>query len=208
MAEIEYFYSAHSAFAYLGSSLFMTIARAAGRRIAHRPIDLRRVVAETGAVPFGNRSKAHIAYFFGREIERWSEARGAPTIPGIPTHHAKDPALANGMLIAGLGCGVEIDHLAHAMLEAHWRDDADLSDRLTLTAIGHAVGIDPEPLLDVALFTRGARSLSHQYRRGDPPLCVWFADLCGRWRYVLRPGSAGDGRTRVGTALSQEMVER
>ena len=147
MADIEYFYSAQSAFAYLGSARFMTIAKAAGRRIAHRPSGLRRVVAEAGSVPFGKRSRPHIAYFFGREIERWSEARGAPTIPGIPTHHAKDPALANCMLIAGLGCGIGIDHLAHAMLEAHWRDDANLADRPTLAAIGRVVGIDPESLL-------------------------------------------------------------
>jgi 2-hydroxychromene-2-carboxylate isomerase len=151
MAEIEYFYSAHSAFAYLGSARFMTIAKAAGRRIAHRPIDLRRVVAESGSVPFSKRSKAHVAYFFGREIERWSEARSAPTLSGIPTHHAKDPALANGMLIAGLGRGIDIDRLAHAMLEAHWRDDADLADRPTLAAIGRAVGVDPESLLDGVL---------------------------------------------------------
>ena len=194
MADIEYFYSAQSAFAYLGSARFMTIAKAAGRRIAHRPIDLRRVVAEAGSVPFGKRSKAHIAYFFGREIERWSEARGAPTIPGIPTHHAKDPALANCMLIAGLGCGIGIDHLAHAMLEAHWRDDANLADRPTLAAIGRAVGIDPESLLG-------------KYRRGDQSLRVRFADLCGRRRYVLRPGSTGDGRTGVGATLSHEMVQ-
>jgi 2-hydroxychromene-2-carboxylate isomerase len=150
MAEIEYFYSAHSAFAYLGSARFMMVARAAGRRIVHRPIDLRRVVAEVGSVPFGKRGEAHIAYFFGREIERWSEQRGAPTKPGIPTHHSNDPALANGMLIAGLGSGIDIDCLAHAMLEAHWRDDADLADRPTLAAIGRAVGIEPEPLLDGA----------------------------------------------------------
>jgi 2-hydroxychromene-2-carboxylate isomerase len=131
----------------------MMVARAAGRRIVHRPIDLRRVVAEVGSVPFGKRSEAHIAYFFGREIERWSEQRGAPTKPGIPTHHSNDPALANGMLIAGLGSGIDIDCLAHAMLEAHWRDDADLADRPTLAAIGRAVGIEPEPLLDGAFST-------------------------------------------------------
>ncbi len=150
MAEIEYFYSAHSAFAYLGSQRFMAIAKTAGRRVVHRPIDLRRVVPESGSLPFGKRSKAHIAYFFGREIERWSEARGAPTMPGIPTTHAKDPGLANRMLIAGLGRGIDINGLSHAMLEAHWRNDADLSDRSTLAAIGRDVGIDPEPLLDDA----------------------------------------------------------
>jgi 2-hydroxychromene-2-carboxylate isomerase len=129
----------------------MTIANAAGRRIAHRPIDLGRLLTEVGAVPFGKRSKAHVAYFFGREIERWSEARGAPTMLGIPTHHAKDPGLANCMLIAGLGHGINIDHLAHAMLEAHWRDDANLADRPTLAAICRAAGVDPESLLDAAL---------------------------------------------------------
>ena len=46
MKVIEYFYAAHSAFAYLGSARFMAIAAASGRKIAHRPVDLRRVVAE------------------------------------------------------------------------------------------------------------------------------------------------------------------
>ena len=54
------------------------------------------------------------------------------------------------MLIAGLGRGIDIDRLAHAMLEAHWRDDADLADRLTLASIGRSVGVDPDSLLDRA----------------------------------------------------------
>lgn len=149
--EIEYFYAAHSAFAYLGSARFMAIAAAAGRRISHKPVDLRRVVAEAGAVPFGRRSKPHAAYFFGREIERWSEERGAPWIGRIPTHHAKDITLPNGMLIAGIARGLNVDRLAHALLEAHWRDDADLADRSSLAAIGQSAGIDPTPLLDAAL---------------------------------------------------------
>ena len=149
--EIEYFYAAHSAFAYLGSGRFMAIAAAAGRRIAHKPVDLRRVVAEAGAVPFGRRTRAHAEYFFGREIERWSEERGAPWIGRIPTHHAKDITLPNGMLIAGIARGLDVDRLAHALLEAHWRDDADLADRASLAAIGQSAGIDPTPLLDAAL---------------------------------------------------------
>jgi len=151
MPEIEYFYAAHSAFAYLGSARFMQIAKAAGRRIRHKPVDLRRVVAEAGAGSFGKRSKAHVAYYFGREIERWSEHRGAPIIGRIPTHHAKDITLPNGVLIAALERGIDIDRLAHAMLEQHWRDDADLSDPATLAAIARSVGLDPVPLLDNAL---------------------------------------------------------
>jgi len=128
---IEYFYGAHSAFAYLGSRRFSEIARAAGRKIVHRPIDLSRVVEQV-TIPFSKRTAAHRAYYFGREITRWSEERDAPVLGRTPTHHSNDIAFANCTLIAGLSQGLNVDRLAHVFLEAHWRDDADLADRSTL----------------------------------------------------------------------------
>ena len=151
MSEIEYFYSAHSAYAYLGSARFIAIARAANRRIAHRPMDLRKVVAVTGPGSTNGLTPERRSYFSGREIERWAEFRAAPVMQGIPTHHDKDMTLSNGMLIAGLLQGIDIDQLAHCMLEAHWRDDADLADKKTLIQLGNGAGVDPEPLLDAAL---------------------------------------------------------
>lgn len=151
MSEIEYFYSAHSAYAYLGSTRFMEIARAAKRRIAHKPMDLRKVVAITGPGSTNGLTPERRSYFSGREIERWAEFRAAPIMQGIPTHHDKDMTLSNGMLIAGLRQGIDIDQLAHCMLEAHWRDDADLADKTTLIQLGNSAGVDPEPLLDAAL---------------------------------------------------------
>lgn len=151
MTMIEYFYTAHSAFAYLGSARFMEIAREAGRRIDHRPIELGKVVAAGGAGSTRERSTAHRAYYFGREIERWAEERDAPVIGRSPTHHLKDMTLPNGMLIAGLLQEVDIDRLAHRLLEAHWRDDADIADPETLDALGNEIGLDPRPLLDAAM---------------------------------------------------------
>ena len=151
MADIEYFYTAHSAFAYLGSARFMEIARAANRRIVHRPIELHRVVEAGGAGSTRSRGPAHRAYYFGREIERWAEYRNTPVVSGMPTHHHNDMALANGMIIAALRLGENVDRLAHAMLEAHWRDDADLADHDTLAALGRYADIDPEAPLAVAL---------------------------------------------------------
>jgi 2-hydroxychromene-2-carboxylate isomerase len=150
MPEIEYFYSAHSAFAYLGSARLMDIASAAGRIIVHRPVDLMRVMVESGAGSTRKRGDRHRAYYFGREIERWAQWREAPVMDGIPTHHQNDTALCNGMLIAGIEQGINIDLLAHAMLEAHWRDDADLADRDTLAGLARAVDLDPAPLFDAA----------------------------------------------------------
>jgi 2-hydroxychromene-2-carboxylate isomerase len=150
MNEIEYFYAAHSAFAYLGSARLTEIARASGRTLTHRPFDLRRVMDEVAAAPFRSRSEAHLAYYFGREIDRWAEYRNAPCVGHTPTHHRNDYTLANCMLVAGAAQGLCVDALAHAMLQAHWRDDADLADRPTLVDITRSAGFDAEALMTAA----------------------------------------------------------
>lgn len=151
MSNLEYFYSAHSAFAYLGSARLMAIATAAGATIVHKPVNLLRVMVESGAGSTRERGDRHRDYYFGREIERWAEWRNAPVVTGMPTHHYNDTTLCNGMLIAGIQQGHNVDQLAHRMLEAHWREDADLADRETLTRLANEVDLNPIPLLDAAL---------------------------------------------------------
>lgn len=149
-SEIEYFYSAHSAFAYLGSARLMEIAAAAGRRIDHRPVDLNRVIAAVGSTAFLERTPAQRNYFFVREMDRWAEIRGAPVMVGRPTHHDKDMTLPNCFLIAGVAAGLNIDRLAHVLLESHRRDNTDLTDEPTLTALAASVDLDAAPLLAAA----------------------------------------------------------
>jgi 2-hydroxychromene-2-carboxylate isomerase len=146
-AGIEYFYAAHSAFAYIGSARFMAIARAAGRRILHRPFDLGAVMAAVGSPGFSERSAAYRAYFFGREIARWAEYRGVPIINHRPSHHDNDIAPANRMIIAADRLNGQADALAHALLEAHWRDDADLADEHTLAQRASSLGLEAATLL-------------------------------------------------------------
>jgi 2-hydroxychromene-2-carboxylate isomerase len=189
VAKLEYFYSAHSAFAYLGSARLMQIAGAAGAPIVHKPVDLDRVVGAVGSTAFAQRPPAHRAYYFGREIERWAEQRGVEIMRGLPTHHRKDMTLPNGMLIAGIRQGRNVDRLAHAMLEAHWRDDADIADRETLAGLARSVG--------------GAR---RQHQRSHRPVGVRLADLFRRRRHVLRPGPSGDGRARAAPALQRRLA--
>ena len=151
MSTIEYFYSGHSAFAYLGSARLQAIAQTSGAEIVHKPIDLHVVLEAIGASNFAGRTAAHKKYYFKREIDRWAEFRSAPVLGRRPTYHDNATNLCNGMLIAGLQQGLDIMALAHAMLEAHWRDDADLADRETLAELAGKVGVDPEPLLLAAL---------------------------------------------------------
>jgi len=147
---IEYFYAAHSAFAYLGSARLASIAQAADCLIIHKPFDLRRVLAQNGAQPFAQRSRAHLDYFFGRELDRWSEERNAPIMGHLPTHHRNDSTLPNCLIIAALLAGLNVDRLVHALLEGHWRDDADLADRATLSDLATGAGYDAEALLVAA----------------------------------------------------------
>ena len=155
MATIEYFYAAHSAFAYLGSRRFYEIVATSGSTIIHRPYDLRRGMLGVGSILTRDRTPGHRAYFFGREIERWSEQRDAPIMSRRPTHHDNDITLPNCVLIAAQVLGAarganNVDTLAHALLQAHWRDDANLADATTLAALARGVGLDPVPLLAAA----------------------------------------------------------
>ena len=150
MSDIEYFYGANSAFAYLGASRLMEIAQAAGRRITHKPVNLGAVVAAAHPQGFADRSPAHRAYYFAREIERWAEYRGVSVKGGIPSNHRNDTTLANSMLIAAAMQDKNADQLALAMMQAHWRDHADLSDQDVLVELAKSVELDAKVLLEAA----------------------------------------------------------
>ncbi|MCT4610644.1 MAG: DsbA family protein [Pelagimonas sp.] len=150
MPIIEYIYSAHSAFAYLGSKELSTICSEHQVTLIHKPILLSPVVEAQGSLPFTARTQAHVDYFFGREIERWAEYRNVPIIDYRPTHHDNDYSVASGMILALGESGPQTDQMAHRLLEAHWRDDADLSCLQTLGAIATELGYDAKGLLERA----------------------------------------------------------
>ena len=147
MAIIEYFYATHSVYAYLGASKFNTITSGSDHIIIHKPYNLPEAITGIGSTNIGDRTEAHLDYFFRREIERWSEYREVPIKTFLPTHHFNSLVPSSAMIIAGIELGVEIDALAHAMMKFHWLYDADLADKETLKTIANSIGIDPIPLL-------------------------------------------------------------
>ncbi len=137
-------------FAYLGATRLAEIAQATGRKIVHRPVTLNEVVEVHHAQGFKGRSKAHYPYFFGREIERWGEYRDVPFKGGVPSSHSNDTSLASRILIAAAQQDHGADRLAHAMMQAHWRDHGDLADQAMLEGLIDAVGMDADALVSVA----------------------------------------------------------
>lgn len=142
MTGLEYFYSAHLGYSYLGSALFMETSWAANRPITYRPIDLCWPRDGDNPGPTNGLTPARRDYFSGHEI-----------------------ALSNGMLIAGLLQGVNIDQLAHCQLQGYWRNDADLADGPTLARLGAQAGIDPTPFLAAARSGRSRPSTRKIPRR-------------------------------------------
>jgi 2-hydroxychromene-2-carboxylate isomerase len=163
MAEIEYFYGANSAFAYLGMARLIEIAQDTGRRIIHRPVKLGDVVGAARPQGFKGRSPEHYAYYFGREIERWAEHRDLAVKGGIPANHGNSTTLANTMLIVAAAEAQKPDQLAFAFMQAHWRDHADLGDEATLRALATGLELDADALVaaangDAALATLAANT--------------------------------------------------
>lgn len=150
MPIVEYFYSAQSAFACLGHKRLLEIVDSAGAELVHRPMELGAVVGAAHPNGFADRSPAHRAYYFGREIERWAEYRGVPFKGGIPANHRNATVLANSMLIAASQTDHGADALAGAFMQSHWCDHADLADEAHLLAMCAKLGLDGAALLAAA----------------------------------------------------------
>jgi len=147
MPQIDYYYSAHSTYAYLGAQALYEICKKRGAQLVHRPILLSPVMEAAGGLPFAGRTRAHVDYFFGREIERWAEWRDVPVIQHRPTFHDNPLDLPNGMIIAAQKAGEGADELSFAILQAHWRDDADHADPDTLAELANGLGLNADKLL-------------------------------------------------------------
>lgn len=148
---IEYFYSAHSAFAYIGHQKLLDIREAHGCELVHRPIALSPVVEAVRGLPFDARTQHHVDYFFGREIERWAEIREVEILRHRPTHHDNSLNLSNGLLIVAIQRGVDIDALSLAVLRAHWLHDIDLNDADQLKQVAASVSSDYAEYVDEAM---------------------------------------------------------
>ena len=193
MPRIDYFYSAHSAYAYLGAQALYDICARQNAELIHRPITLSPVVEAAGGLSFAARSQAHVDYFFGREIERWAEWRGVEIISDRPTYHDAPYDLANALIAAAQKNG-RADALSLAVLQAHWRDDADLSDEATLRSTVAEMGFDP----DVLMATAQSIQIQDELAANTRDAIEW--QLFGSPTYIVE-GDAFYGQDRL------EMVE-
>ncbi len=147
---VQYWFSTASPWAWLGSRRFIDLAAQAQALVEVLPIDLGVVFADTGGVPFHQRSPARQSYR-QLELSRWSRRLEVP-INLVPRFYPVDRAPSSKLLIAARIEGLDAHTLSHAILQAVWVQDRNIADWETLDAVANEAGLgrDAQALVRLA----------------------------------------------------------
>ena len=145
---IDYYFSMHSPWAYIGHVPFMEAARRHNVKITYKPISLSNVFAETGGVPVTKRHPARLCYRI-LELQRWREKRGLKF-----NLHAKfwpfAAAAADQFAVAVAAAGHDPDPFLRRAFAALWEEEQNLADDATLTGLANAEKLPGAELLAAA----------------------------------------------------------
>jgi 2-hydroxychromene-2-carboxylate isomerase len=146
----QYFFAAHSPWAYLGHERLIAIAHKHGVQIEVKPCDLGKVFGVSGGLPLAKRAPQRQAYRLV-ELARWSEYLGIPLKPQ-PVFFPVSPDLANKMIVAARQAhGTEAAlTLAGAIMRGLWAEDKNIADEATLVQVAATAGMDGAALLAAA----------------------------------------------------------
>jgi 2-hydroxychromene-2-carboxylate isomerase len=146
----QYFFAAHSPWAYLGHERFVALAQKHGVQVDLRPCDLSKVFGASGGLPLAKRAPQRQAYRLV-ELARWAEYLGMP-LKTQPQFFPVSPELANKMIVAArLAHGTEVGlTLAGAIMRALWAEDRNIGDEATLVQIAGGCDLDGKALVKSA----------------------------------------------------------
>jgi len=145
---IEYFYSAYSAYAYIGHHHFLLLAEKAGRVVVHRPFDLMKCLNAIGYHPLNERTQASLDYQFGRQRDRWSEYRQVEMPKETPSSHNNGAEIADLILIAAKGLKLDVEMISSEFMQSHWLHNLDLNDAYAVGEKLKSIKLDAEMLME------------------------------------------------------------
>ena len=133
---IDYYFSLHSPWAYIGHIPFMEIVRSHNVKVTCKPISLTNVFAETGGLPVAKRHPARLRYRI-LELQRWREKRGLK-FNLHPKFWPLNVETADRFVVALAAVGDDPDPFLRRAFAAIWEEEQNLADDKTL--IAHAGG--------------------------------------------------------------------
>ena len=147
---LTYFYSAHSAYAYIGHQAFVKLAGEAGRSIIHKPFNLMKCLNNIGYQPLEERTEKTLNYQFSRQRDRWAEFRGVQIPKVTPSSHNNGAEIADLVLLAASDTGIDVTYLSYVFMQNHWINNLDLSDETAVHATLLGQGLDAIGLIEKA----------------------------------------------------------
>ena len=139
-ANIDYFFSHISPWAYLGHKAFLDMAARHGLTVRFRPVNLGKVFPETGGLPLAQRHPARQAYRW-IELQRWQRHRGVP-ITFKPAYFPTDPTLADCTALAIAAAGRSPGTFCGAAMAACWVEDRNIAEESVIADVLASVGED------------------------------------------------------------------
>jgi 2-hydroxychromene-2-carboxylate isomerase len=138
--EMEFWYDFASPWTYLASTQIENVAHRASARLIWRPMLLGAVFKQVGTpdVP-----ALAMPEYYSRELNLWAEYWNVPF-----RFTTRFPMRTVTALRLALLAGDRIAPLSHALFEALWVDDRDISDEVELADILKTEGLDAEAMLE------------------------------------------------------------
>ncbi|WP_291823647.1 2-hydroxychromene-2-carboxylate isomerase [Bosea sp. (in: a-proteobacteria)] len=141
---IDYYFSLHSPWTYLGHATFLDIVARHGGRIVYRPVPLRAVFDETGGLPLPKRHPVRQRYRL-MDLQRWRERRGVKLMLQ-PKHFPFDPSLADRFLIAIVSAGGDPGRFMGEIMAGVWSRDEDMTQPGAVARVARSCGFDAQAL--------------------------------------------------------------
>ena len=186
--QIDYYFSLLSPWAYIGHKQFRDAVSAYDLKVNHKPVVLIDLFAETGGLPLMKRHPVRQRYRM-IELQRWRDKRGL-TFHLQPKHWPFNARLADGVVIAAIGSGLDPDKYLRRAFAAVWEDQLNLTEPDTVIKIADEAGLPGKKLVERS--ASEAISAVYEQNRQD----AIAADVFGSPVYVL-DGEVFWGQDRI-----------
>ena len=142
MADIEYYFSTLSPFAYLAGDRLEDIADRHDATIDYIPVDLMTLFTRTGGIAPKDRHPSRMEYR-AMELKRQSVSTGLP-LNLQPAHWPTNAAPSSYAIIAAQNeGGGDLGKLVQSFMRACWAEEKDISDDAVVRDLLDLSGFDP-----------------------------------------------------------------
>ncbi|MCC8937822.1 2-hydroxychromene-2-carboxylate isomerase [Bradyrhizobium sp. Arg68] len=186
--QVDYYFSLQSPWAYIGHKPFLALVSTYDLKVNYRPVLLIDLFMGTGGLPLAKRHPVRQRYRM-IELQRWRDKRGL-NFHLQPANWPFNPRLADGVVIAALEAGLDVEPYLQRAYPAVWEQQLNLADPAVLVQLADDAGLPGQQL--VARSASEAIDAAYEQNRQD----ALTADVFGSPGYVL-DGEVFWGQDRI-----------